>query len=182
MQIKIFSAAFLLFNVLTTVMGDQGNSTQPGLGLRKQAVLNNGGGTLELAIAMLETNTMTTNYTYGDGKTGDAANFGIFKQGWFMIRSSTEEFKQYNATDYKKGTILNTNLKEDIKIRQESEKFYGIDKWFGGHRNGETGLNNPDTQDIANYKNAVFWIQKQIESDHKYLSDDTRFWVDVVPI
>lgn len=32
------------------------------------------------------------------------------------------------------------------------------------------------------YIDAVAWIQQQIESDDKYRSDDTRFWVDVVPI
>lgn len=32
------------------------------------------------------------------------------------------------------------------------------------------------------YKNAVYWIKSQIDSNSKYLSDDTRFWVDVTPI
>jgi hypothetical protein len=29
---------------------------------------------------------MTTNYVYGDAKTYDAANFGLFKQNWGMLR------------------------------------------------------------------------------------------------
>lgn len=29
------------------------------------------------------------------------------------------------------------------------------------------------------YIDAIAWIQQQIESDEKYQSDDTRFWVDV---
>jgi glycosyl hydrolase family 134 len=99
-----------------------------------------------------------------------------------MIRSSTSEFKKYGPEDYNEGSILNIDLKQDIKIRQESENFYGLDKWFAGHRNGETGLNNSDTQDITNYKNGVIWIKKQIESDKKYLTDDTRFWIYVKPI
>lgn len=32
------------------------------------------------------------------------------------------------------------------------------------------------------YKDAVLWIQQQIESDDKYQSDDTRFWVKVKAI
>lgn len=32
------------------------------------------------------------------------------------------------------------------------------------------------------YQSAVEWIQAQVESDNKYLSDDTRFWVDVQAI
>lgn len=51
-----------------------------GLGARKQAVRNAGGNVLDLAIAMMETEGMTTNYAYGDNKSGDSANFGIFKQ------------------------------------------------------------------------------------------------------
>ena len=61
----------------TAHAADRGSYSVGGLGSRKQAVLNNGGTVLDLAIAMLETERMTTDYTYGDGKTGDAANFGI---------------------------------------------------------------------------------------------------------
>lgn len=161
---------------------DRGSYTVSGLGARKQAILNNGGGIWDIAIAMLETETLTTNYVYGDGKSYDSANFGIFKQNWFMLRSSTPEFKGFTTNDYNTGAILNSNLKEDIKTRQESQNYYGADKWFGGHRNGETGLNNPYTQDITNYKNAVNWIHDQLASDSKYLSDDTRFWVNVPAI
>lgn len=65
---------------------NRGSYTVSGLGSRKQAVLNAGGNTLDLAIAMLETENMGTNYVYGDAKTNDAANFGIFKQNWGMLR------------------------------------------------------------------------------------------------
>lgn len=45
--------------------GDRGSYTVSGLGQRKQAVLNAGGSTTDLAIAMLETENMQTNYPYG---------------------------------------------------------------------------------------------------------------------
>lgn len=54
--------------------------------------------------------------------------------------------------------------------------------WFSGHRNGASGLANPGTEDIKTYQTAVQWIQEQIDSDSKYQSDDTRFWVDVTAI
>lgn len=57
-----------------------GMYTYGGLGSQKQAVRNAGGSSLDLAIAMLETEGMNTNYPYGDNKSGDSANFGIFKQ------------------------------------------------------------------------------------------------------
>lgn len=94
---------------------------------------------------------------------------------------------------------FSTDLGKDIQARHDGEEKYGFDVWFAGHRDGESGVNNPDTADIkgnywsrisaANqlifsigYKDAVLWIQQQIESDEKYQSDDTRFWVDVQAI
>lgn len=44
---------------------DRGTEIVSGLGARKQEVTGAGGNTRDLAIAMLETNTMTTDYTYG---------------------------------------------------------------------------------------------------------------------
>jgi len=75
-----------------------------------------------------------------------------------------------------------SNLKQDITAQQQCYSYYGAQTWFGGHRNGATGLSNPNTADINNYKNAVLWIQSQISSNSKYLTDDTRFWVDVTAI
>ncbi|KAG0746425.1 hypothetical protein G6F62_009470 [Rhizopus arrhizus] len=116
---------------MTLVSADnQGSYTVPGLGKRKRQIMN-GGQVLDLATAMLETGTLTMNYTDGDGKSGDAANFGILKQNWFMLRTFTAEFKHQTDVDYKQGTILNKKLMKDIKARQESEKHYGTGKWFG---------------------------------------------------
>ncbi|CEG85014.1 hypothetical protein RMATCC62417_18751 [Rhizopus microsporus] len=99
-----------------------------------------------------------------------------------MLRTSTSQFKGQPTSDSNDGAVLNKDLKADIKARHESQKFYGTEKWFGGHRNGESGLNNSDTADINTYKSSVYWIQDQLSSDPKYLKDDTRFWVDVTPI
>jgi hypothetical protein len=52
--------------------------------------LNNGGGIWDIAIAMLETSDLNTDYTYGDGKSQDSANFGISKQSWFMLRINSK--------------------------------------------------------------------------------------------
>lgn len=51
--------------VASAAPGDTGNYTVPGLGARKQAITAAGGSTLDLALAMLETETMTTDYAYG---------------------------------------------------------------------------------------------------------------------
>ncbi len=159
-----------------------GKHTVDGLGARKQAILKHGGNILDMAIAMLETNTMQANYIYGDSKTLDSANFGIFKQNWFMIRTSVKEYASLTAADYNIGAQLNKSLGWDIEVLHASQQTYGMDKWFAGHRNGQTGVKNPNTADIANYKNAVYWIRDQLSSDAKYLKDDTRFYVKVQAI
>jgi len=44
----------------------QGSYTVPGLGARKKAIFAAGGTSLDLAIAMLETENLGTDYTYGE--------------------------------------------------------------------------------------------------------------------
>lgn len=50
---------------LGTRDNDRGNEIVSGLGVRKQTVIGAGGNTRDLAIAMLETKTMTSDYIYG---------------------------------------------------------------------------------------------------------------------
>ena len=167
---------------------NRGTEEIPELGIRKQEILKQGANVLDLAVAMAETKTLTADYPFGDvypdgrPKIDDAANFGIFKQNWQMIRESVPQFKKFTAKDYKEGAVLNSDLGLDIQVLHASQKFYGIDQWFAGHRNGPSGLTNPNTADINNYKQAIYWTRDQLSSDEKYLKDDTRFWVYVPPI
>jgi hypothetical protein len=41
-----------------------------------------------------------------------------------------------------------TDLNADIQARSDCVDYYGDAKWFAGHRNGATGLENPNTEDI----------------------------------
>jgi len=159
-----------------------GSYSVSGLGSRKQQVLGAGADTLDLAVAMLETETMSTNYAYGDNKTYDAANFGIYKMNWLMIRTACSQFQGQSSSSYNNGAALNSNLSADVTCMNQSQSYYGLDKWFAGHRNGSSGLSNPYTTDIANYKAAIYWIQAQINSSSSNKSNDTRFWVSVPAI
>jgi hypothetical protein len=164
-------------------MSNRGSYIVRGLGNRKQAILDTNGTVLDIAIAMLESDDMAATYRYGDGKTGDAANFGIFKQNWLMIRSSWKQYANLKDTDYNLGAILNKDLKLDIRVLHGSQAYYGLSRlWFAGHRNGQSGLDNPNTPDIATYRNAVHWIRDQLNANSKFRTDDTRFWVRVKPI
>ncbi|KAK6512652.1 hypothetical protein TWF481_001533 [Arthrobotrys musiformis] len=166
------------------IRADRGSYTVSGLGSRKQAILGAGGNTLDIAIAMLETERMETNYAYGDNKSYDAANFGLFKQNWGMLRVCGRRggFIGQSESQWNNGARLNWDIYADVAARWDCQEYYGYDKWMAGHRNGATGLNNPWTQDINNYKSAIQWIQSQIDSDSKYKWDDTRFWVNVPAI
>ncbi|KFY79750.1 hypothetical protein V499_01291 [Pseudogymnoascus sp. VKM F-103] len=160
--------------------GGCGQYTVSGLGSRKTQIKNAGGSSRDLAIAMMETEKMDTNYAYGDNKSGDAANFGIFKQNWGMLRASCSQFKGQSSSQYNNGAVLNSNLASDLSCRHQGESYYGYQKWVAGHRNGASGLANPNTADINLYKGGVDWTEQQLNGGH--LSDNERFWVDVVPI
>ncbi|HLL65526.1 MAG TPA: carbohydrate-binding domain-containing protein [Micromonosporaceae bacterium] len=159
-----------------------GSYTVGGLGARKRLIIAAGGDALDLAVAMLETDNMGTNYAYGDNKSGDAANFGVFKQNWHMLRNACSRFSGQSAASYGNGAVLNGNLAADVQCLNASQSYYGIDRWFAGHRNGETGLNNSNTADINRYRTAIYWIRDRINSNSANLTNDTRFWVNVPAI
>lgn len=87
---------------------DRGSYTVSGLGNRKKAITGAGGNDLDVAIAMLETERMSTDYTFGDGKTYDSANFGIFKQNWGMMRvcGTRYGFAGQSQNNWKNGAVL----------------------------------------------------------------------------
>ena len=153
-----------------------------GLGARKQEVLAAGGSVLDLAVAMLESDGLRADYPYGDGKPGDAANFGIFKQNWQMLRESCDRFAGQGPDAAGSGALLNGDLGQDVSCLHQSQQHYGLDAWFAGHRNGASGLADPDTADIAAYRTAVYWIRDQLAADPANLGNDTRFWVSVPAI
>lgn len=49
---------------------------------------------------------MSTDYVYGDGKTEDAANFGIFKQNWGMLIECSSQFQGQATADWNNGAVL----------------------------------------------------------------------------
>ena len=164
-------------------MGKSGSYTVQGLGARKGQLLASGATLADMAIAMLESDKMLADYVYGDGKKDDAANFGIFKQNWMMIRAAWKPFATLGPKDYQRGAALNTNLSLDIQVLHASQAKYGMaSTWWAGHRNGASGLLNPNTADIQKYRNAVKWIETQLASKPAYRTDDTRFYVEVEAI
>jgi hypothetical protein len=66
MQLSSLLTVLSLVSASIAAPGDRGSYTVSGLGARKQAILNAGGNTLDLAIAMLEDEHMSTGYKYGE--------------------------------------------------------------------------------------------------------------------
>ena len=184
--INVFDWYLIAFRVKPA----RGLEKRPGLGARKQEILKKGGTVLDLAVVMLENRDMRADYPLGDiypdkrPKTEDAANFGIFRQNWLMIRSSWGPYRAdaLGPGDYLKGKDINNDLSLDIQILHASQNHYGLDTWFAGHRNGVSGLKCPDTLDVRVYRDAVYWIRNQIKANPSYLTDDTHLWVVVPPI
>ncbi|CBX97476.1 hypothetical protein IAQ61_007116 [Plenodomus lingam] len=161
---------------------DTGSYTIPGLGARKRQVTAAGASVFDLAIAMLETERMDTDYVYGDNKQDDSANFGIFKQNWGMLRACCDRFRGQEQSSWNNGALLNSDLQADVTCLKQCQSFYGMDRWLAGHRNGATGLSNPNTPDIQNYVNGVRYIEQQLSTQPGGLTNDVRYWIFVVPI
>lgn len=174
--------------------------------------MSNGGTLLDMAVAMIETETMGVddrNYTRGDGKQFDESCWGIFKQNWFFIRRSgampaligpprpTGEPAGLARDDWERGEELNTDLALDVRVLHASRTSLGEDEWFAAHRQGETGLDafrrvargasvnavhRNALSNIANYKQGVEFILRQLTVDPDLPTDDRKFFVQVTPI
>ena len=149
-----------------------------GLGSNKQAYLNAGADRRFLASAMMETEKMDTNYTYGDNKSGDAFNAGATKQNWGMTRNCHSSWNNLGSNDYSTSAAMNSNRSLDVQVYHECRSYYG-NNWFAGHRNGSSGLSNPNTQDIYNFKAGYDWTYNQLQGHE---TDDIRFWVSIPAI
>jgi hypothetical protein len=170
--------------------GECGCFIIPGLGARKAEVLNAavaaGGVPLDfLASGSFESETYNTDYPLGDvfpdgrQKTGGAANFGITKMNWTMIRQCHPAYRGLTDRDYLRGIELNDDLDLEATVYRECREFFG-DRWLGGHRNGIAGLNNPNTPDIQRFVGVYDWLGEVYADGH--LTDDTRWYTNVPAI
>jgi hypothetical protein len=57
---------------------------------------------------------------------------------------------------YNNAAEMNSNLSLDISERHEAQNYYGETLWFAGHRNGQSGLSSPGTQDIKNVSLSAY--------------------------
>lgn len=159
----------------------------PGLAANKQAYLAAGASLNFLASAMMETERMDPkSYPDGDNKTRDAFNAGALKQNWYMMRTSYPAWKNarpaLTAADYGRARALNTDRKLDVAVYNAAVKQYGLDRFLAGHRGGQTGLNNPNTEDAKRFIAAYKWTVDRLSSNAEYRTNGIRFWVMIPAI
>ncbi|MEU3862123.1 hypothetical protein AB0F03_32990 [Streptomyces sp. NPDC028722] len=155
---------------------------------RKRALIRAGATSRHIAIAMLENEKMDTSYPLYDNKSGDAANFGVFKQNWGVIRSTSPRYHRLKAADYARGRELNSNVSLDVTVLKQSIQRYGLKRWMAAHRCGATGLTNPNLRAVKQYIGAVDILTEKIAaSDRQFGPNDyrnlkrsnKRFWINV---
>ena len=158
----------------------------------KTTIKSNAGGTLTLAIAMVETSDLLCNYVYGDGKTGDAANFGIYKMNFGMIKECQSAA---GADADTLGPTLNSDPALATKILLEAMQIWSTNppepnhpvagNFWAGHRQGSTRLSNAASanwDDIQDYYLAVQVIKAKCDGDATVWDSKIRYYLDVDPI
>jgi hypothetical protein len=118
-----------------------------------------------LASGMMETESLTTNYTYGDGKSGDSFNAGRCKQNYGAARAS-------GVGQGSTGALWTycTNLNNDYTCWSAIRSHYGSNYW-SVHRGGT---------DWPRFKSANDWTYNQLNAGHT--KDNTRFWCSIPSI
>ncbi|KAL6716239.1 hypothetical protein ACLMJK_005805 [Lecanora helva] len=138
---------------------------------RKADLISKGATSQDLAITIQETAcAMNSAYAYGDNKQGDAANFGLFKNNWYTIRTYCSQFAGQQSEDFNNGAVLNTDDAAAIQCQHEQQAGAG-DQWWARQRGGETpgGCSADPTGDI--YRNAVGQITAFIDAGNRENGD-----------
>ncbi|MCJ1365340.1 hypothetical protein MMC16_004461 [Acarospora aff. strigata] len=137
---------------------------------RKKFLQSVGANARDLAIAILENGCkMNSDYPFGDvypakdgkpakPKTGDAANFGLFKNNWGQIRRHCSQFKGQSQAQWRNGAFLNTHDVSAIRCQHEQIKALGVDTFFQNQR-GVPG-EGPD------YAKGVDYIKNYLNQGH----------------
>ena len=134
---------------------------------RKATLLSLGASVTDLAISIQETSCgFSADYPYGDDypgpdggddgtpKTGDAANFGLFKNNWKQIRTYCTQFMNQTSAQWNNGAALNMDDQAAITCQHQQMNALGNGFWAAqrGCDNGDQYQSN--IQLIENYLNA----------------------------
>ena len=105
-------------------------------------------------------------YPYGDvtpdgkPKTGDSANFGLFKNNWYMLRQYCSRFAGQTEAQWNNGAALNNNAKGAIQCQQEMIAKLGRTQFYIGQRGSGGAAGGAD------YGHAVDYIYDYLKEGH----------------
>jgi hypothetical protein len=171
----------------------------------KQAIQAACGGTIALAMAMLEDKHLEAqphgDYPFGDKypngtpKLDDAACFGVFKMNWYMIQQcpSSQRIIGNRPASFvwrTVGTRINGDPRLATDILMEAMQKWSTappnpaapvaGNFWAGHRWGQDGLTNKRTtnwKDIWAYYDDVLAIKAKCDKDSAVWTTRTRYWV-----
>ena len=87
---------------------------------------------------------------------GDSANFGLFKNNWYMLRKYCSRFAGQTEAQWNNGAALNNNAKGAIQCQQEMIAKLGRTQFYIGQRGYGGGAGGAD------YGHAVDYIYTTI--------------------
>lgn len=134
---------------------------------RKATLFSLGANVTDLAISIQETScNFSAAYPYGDDypgpdgkddgtpKTGDAANFGLFKNNWKQIRTYCTQFQNQSAAQWNNGAALNMDDKAAITCQHQQMDALGGVFWAAQRGCDNGGQYEENIQSIETYLNA----------------------------
>lgn len=146
-----------------------------GLGKRKVKFLEAGGTTHDLAVALLESPALLVHRSR---KTGDHAEFGLFKQTWKSLRTQkSTKFTGKGKKDWAMGLTLNKHLKADIHSYHAIVASGSFRDWVEQHITSKMhGHEQASMQAVELYISEVQGIFKWLTENHgEHLKDDFSY-------
>jgi len=153
----------------------------PGLAKRMSDLKKNGAGPAFIASAMMETDHMrVSEYPYGDDKKGAPFCAGLAKQNWYMARiCGPKVWRGLPDKAYAKLAAINRDTRLDIGLYNRCRKHFNKRAFFARHRNGSSGAQSPNTEDIDRFIRGYDWTLDKVR---KYGDRDCRYWVKIQKI
>ncbi|KAI4245680.1 MAG: hypothetical protein L6R42_010128 [Xanthoria sp. 1 TBL-2021] len=104
----------------------------------KQALIDYGAQSVDIAIAMLENGcAFHAAYPAGNNKPDDAAELGVYRNNWHMIREYCDHFQGAGPSEWQsRGQELHDDVGLATQCQRQLFSKLGADKFFGLQRGG----------------------------------------------
>ncbi|KAL8670209.1 MAG: hypothetical protein Q9168_005242 [Polycauliona sp. 1 TL-2023] len=146
-----------------------------GTAAAKQALLDAGAQPMDIAIAMLENGCAFTGaFSIGNNKVGDAAELGVYRNNWYMLRQNCDHFAGAGPDEWEsRGQEVHGDVTIATECQRQLFSKLGETTFFGLQRGG-TG----DMGAGVDYGNYCHKYLDFVNQGH--LSDDMATYYNVV--